>query len=411
MQGSLRKRSPAGGWEYIIDIGMAHAQRCQSCGKRFWVERRPKERCPQCAGKLSEADERRRQTKGGFRTRKDCQVAMTKAVAAVAAASFVPATHVTLREFLLTEWLPTIRGSLRETTYESYKGLCSDHIIPRLGCLKLQQLTASEINGLYAHLLQAGRVRGSGGLSASSVRRVHAALHRALRDAVRWGRLTVNPAAAVDPPKVSAEHEERTVWSAAQLAAFLESVRDDRLTALWRLLALTGMRRGEALGLEWGDLDMEASRLSICRALVPVNGVAHLCEPKTRQGRRTLALDRETLATLQAHAARQAAERSQAGAAWQSSDSVFVRPNGAQLEPYAVSKAFRNHLQAACLPAIRLHDLRHTYASLALASGINPRIVSGRLGHSTVAFTLDVYAHVLPQQDEAAAAAIAALLT
>jgi integrase len=410
MQGSLRRRSPGGSWEYLIDVGMARAQRCQRCGKRFWVERRPRDSCPKCGGELTEQDERRRQTKGGFATRRECQAAMSKALTSVAERTFVMATHVTVREFLLKEWLPTIRGTVRETTYASYQGLCELHIIPRLGSLQLQKLTAAEINGLYAHLLAAGRVQGEGGLSAASVRRVHAALRRACRDAVRWGRLTSNPAACADPPKVSAEHDERSVWTAEQLQAFLVSVRGDRLFALWRLLSMTGMRRGEALGLSWDDIDMEQGSLSIRRALVPVNGVARLCEPKTRRGRRTIALDPETLAALQAHAARQADERSAAGEAWSEEGYVFVRVNGRPLQPFAVTKTFHRHVRAACLPKIRLHDLRHTYATLALATGINPRIVSGRLGHSTVALTLDVYAHVLPQQDREAAVVIAGLL-
>jgi hypothetical protein len=115
--------------------------------------------------------------------------------------SFQRATRVTLREFLLDEWLPPIKGTLRPTTYESYRGLCADHTIPRLGAVPLQKLSASQINGVYAYLLQQGRVRPAGGLSSASVRRVHVALHRACRDAVRWGRLTVNPAACADLPK------------------------------------------------------------------------------------------------------------------------------------------------------------------------------------------------------------------
>ena len=225
------------------------------------------------------------------------------------------------------------------------------------------------------------------------MRRVHAALRRACRDAVRWGRLTANPAACADPPKASAEHAEQAVWNSEQLQGFLASVAGDRLFALWRLLAMTGMRRGEALGLRWEDLDMEQGSLSIRRALVPVDGVAQISEPKTRRGRRTIAIDPETLEALKAHAARQADERGASGEAWLESGYVFVRPSGEALQPFAVSKAFHQLSAAACLPQIRLHDLRHTYATLALATGINPRIVSGRLGHSTVALTLVAGTH------------------
>ena len=322
----------------------------------------------------------------------------------------MPPTRITVKAFLIGEWLPAVKGTLRPTTYASYTMLAKEHIIPRLGTLQLQKLTPASINALYAHLGEHGRVHGGGPLSASSVRRVHAVLHRACHDAVRWGRLTVNPVDAADPPKQSSEHTERPVWNAEQLSGFLAHVADDRLFALWRLLAMTGLRRGEALGLQWADVDMEAGAISIRRAWIPVNGIPQMSEPKTRRGRRTIALDPVTLAALKAHAARQADEQSDWQEAWVETGFVFTREDGQPLHPWHVSKAFRVHLKAAALPQIPLHSLRHSYATLALSSGVNPRIVSGRLGHSTVALTLDVYSHVLPQQDRDAAEAIADLL-
>jgi integrase len=182
------------------------------------------------------------------------------------------------------------------------------------------------------------------------------------------------------------------------------------LFALWRLLAMTGMRRGEALGLAWEDLDMEKGRLTIRRAWVPVNGVGQMSEPKTRRGRRTIALDPATLDDLRVHVARQADEQSRRDAAWNDSGLVFTGKDGQPLHPWAVSKAFRDLSRATMLPPIPLHGLRHSYATLALSSGVNPRIVSARLGHATVALTLDVYSHVLPQADQEAAERIAELL-
>jgi integrase/predicted RNA-binding Zn-ribbon protein involved in translation (DUF1610 family) len=410
MRGHIRHRGKAS-FEYIVDIGMASAQRCQACGRRFWVERKPRESCPKCGGQLVETEERRRAIKGGFGTQRECQAALNKILIAVEARSYAPPTRITVKHFLLDEWLPAVKGTLRPTTFASYTMLAQQHIVPRLGSLQLQKLNAAAINALYAYLLEEGRVRTKGGLSTSSVRRVHAVLHRACHDAVRWGRLTVNPVDAADPPKASAEHADRLpVWTAEQLSAFLASVADERLFALWRLLAMTGMRRGEALGLAWEDLDMEDSTVTIRRAWIPVNGVAQMSEPKTRRGRRTIALDPVTLQALKAHAARQADEQS----GWQEGSAeaglVFTRPDGRPLVPWAVSKAFRDQAKVAMLPSIPLHGLRHSYATLALATGINPRIVSARLGHATVALTLDVYSHVLPQADQEAAERIAGLL-
>ena len=410
MRGHIRRRGEHS-FEYIVDIGAAAAQRCQVCDRRFWIERKPKEACPKCGGVLLEAEERRRAIKGGYATRKECQAALSKVLVAVEARNFTPPTRITVKAFLLSEWLPTVKGTLRPTTYASYAMLAREHIIPRLGSLQLQKLSPAAINALYAHLSEHGRVHGGGPLSASSVSRVHAVLHRACHDAVRWGRLTVNPVAGADPPKASAEHHDRLpVWSAEQLSAFLASVADDHLFALWRVLAATGMRRGEALGLGWEDLDMEAGSVTIRRAWIPVDGVAQFSEPKSKRSRRTIALDPVTVEALKAHAAFQADEQStwREGAA--ETGLVFTRPDGRPLVPWAVSKAFRDHGRAALLPPIPLHGLRHTYATLALASGVNPRIVSGRLGHATVALTLDVYSHVLPQADREAALQIAALI-
>jgi integrase len=410
MRSSIRRRGKTS-FEYIVDIGTASAQRCRDCGRRFWVERKPREACAKCGGELAETEERRRAIKGGFATRKECQAALNKVLSAVEARTCTPPTRITLKAFLLSEWLPAVKGTLRPTTYASCTMLAQQHIIPRLGDLQLQRLTASAINALYAYLLEEGRVRSQGGLSPASVRRVHAVLHRACHDAVRWGRLTVNPVAAADSPKASAEHSDKLpVWTAEQLSAFLGSVADDRLFALWRLLAMTGMRRGEALGVAWEDLDMEAGRLTIRRAWVPVNGVGQMSEPRTRRGRRTIALDPATLQALKGHAARQADEQSQSVETWNDSGLVFTRETGQPLQPWVVSKAFRDLSKAAMLPPIPLHGLRHSYATLALASGVNPRIVSARLGHATVALTLDVYSHVLPQADQEAAERIAGLL-
>ncbi len=410
MRGHIRKRGEHS-YEYIVDVGTAEAQRCEACGRRFWVERKPKASCPRCGGTLTETEERRRAIKGGFATRKECEAALAKILAALEAQSFTPPTRVTVKQFLLQEWLPTAKGSLRPTTYASYAMLTREHVLPRLGALQLQKLTAAAINALYADLLENGRVHGQGGLSPSSVRRVHAVLHKACRDAVRWGRLANNPVACADPPRVSAGREDKLrVWNAEQLAAFLAAVANDRLFALWRVLAATGMRRGEALGLAWQAVDMEAGSVTIRRAWIPVNGVPQFSEPKSRRSRRTIALDAVTLDALQAHAARQADEQRRWREDLVERDLVFTRPDGRPLVPWTVSKAFREHGRGAMLPLIPLHGLRHGYATLALSSGVNPRIVSARLGHATVALTLDVYSHVLPQADREAAQSIAALL-
>ena len=151
MRGHIRRRGEHS-YEYIVDIGTATAQRCQVCKRRFWVERKPKECCPRCGGQLVETEERRRAIKGGFATRRECEAALAKVLTALETQSFTPPTRITVKAFLLGEWLPTVRGSLRPTTYASYAMLAREHIIPRLGSLQLQKLTPGAINALYAHL-------------------------------------------------------------------------------------------------------------------------------------------------------------------------------------------------------------------------------------------------------------------
>jgi integrase len=409
MRGHIRRRGDPGSWEYIIDVGMATAQRCQSCGKRFWTARKPKPACPKCGGQLLETEERRRKTQAGFATRKDAEAAMHKVMTAVEERSYVVPTRITVRHYLLKEWLPAIRGTVRPTTFASYATHVEGHIVPVLGSLQLVRLSAQAINAFYARLLENGRLQGKGSLSPATVRRVHATLHRALKDAVRWRRLAVNPVDAADPPRGQSRQRELPAWNAEQLAGFLSFVKDDRLFALWRLLAMTGCRRGEALGLAWNDLDLEADTITIRRALVPLGGQVQISEPKTARGRRRIALDPTTIEALKGHAARQADERS-ACEEWVESGYIFTTEGGQPLDPHRISKAFERQLREAALPRIPLHGLRHTYATLALSSGVNPRIVSGRLGHSTVALTLDIYFHVLPQADAEAADRIAALI-
>ena len=246
-------------------------------------------------------------------------------------------------------------------------------------------------------------------LTALSVRHVHAVLHRALKDAVRWGRLARNPADLADPPRVTARGHELRTWSAEQLAAFLNSQRTDGQYALWQVLAMTGLRRGEALGLRWRDVDLEAGRLCVRRSLVPEGSQVAFHEPKTARGRRVVALDPDTVAVLRDQAAQQLTDQS-ATENWDDTGLVFTNGAGQALHPWLVSRCFRAALKEAMLPDIRLHDLRHTHATLALQAGIHPKVVSERLGHATVAITLDTYSHAIPAMHEEAATRIAELV-
>jgi integrase len=409
MQGVVRQRRKGGLYEYILELGKQPAQRCTECSKRYWVDRKRLEKCPKCGGKLTDTEERRQKSLGGFRTKKEAQEALDKAKVAVAESRYVVTSNVTLRTFLEDEWLPTIKQTVRPSTYASYEGHVRNHLIPRLGSIQLRRLNAGTLNAHYAHLLAGGRVKGKSSLKPATVRRVHATLRRALHDAVRWQRLHHNPTQAADPPKASAEHNELPVWTKEELKKFLKSVRRDELYALWLMYTTTGMRRGEALGLQWSDVDLVGMSLSIQRSLVLVRGVRKESQPKTSRGRRTVALDPATVAALKAHRKKQAALKMKHRKVWQDGDWVFTTRKGTPLDGNKVYRRFIELSKAAELPKVRLHSLRHAYATVALGGGMNARDLSARLGHATVAFTLDVYSHAIPAVEEEAAVKVAAL--
>jgi len=190
----------------------------------------------------------------------------------------------------------------------------------------------------------------------------------------------------------------------------LQQVKDEHLSPLLHLLAVTGLRRGEALGLRWEDVDLEAARIPVRRALIPTSREDMVSEPKTAKGHRVVALDPTTVEVLKAQAARQLVEQAEWDEGWVESGLVFTAENGAALDPESVSRYWRQAVKKAMLPTIRLHDLRHTHATLALQAGIHPKVVSERLGHATVAITLDTYSHAIPALQEEAAALIAGLV-
>ena len=409
MQGHVRSRGK-GSWEYIADIGTGAAERCQKCRRRFWVERKPKGVCPRCGGRLIATEERRRQTKASFASRKEAQAALNKVLVEVEERSFVAAAKLTLGEYLKDEWLPAIEATLRPSSFRSYVQHVECHVCPHIGSVQLQKLSGSQINALYAKLALSGKQDGKTGLSPLSIRHVHAVLHRALKDAVRWERLTRSPIEAADPPSIRGDGtRELTTWSAEQLRAFLEATKAERLSPLWHLLAMTGLRRGEALGLRWEDVDLEAARISVRRALIPNGATVVVSEPKTAKGRRSVALDPETVAVLKRQAAQQLEDQTRAKH-WSETGLVFTKEDGAAWHPEVVSRFFRQAVTRSTLPAIRLHDLRHTHATLALRAGIHPKVVSERLGHATIAITLDTYSHAIPAMQEEAATLIAGLV-
>jgi integrase len=350
-------------------------------------------------------------SKGGFRTKREAQAALNEAKAALRAGTFVEPSRLTLGAFLTEQWLPTVRAVIRPTTWTTYRISSEAQVLPALGHVPLQALTAAHLNRLYADLAEHGRRDGRGGLRPKSVRHVHVLLHKALSDAMRWGLVARNVADAADPPRVP--RSERGVWSAKELRAFLEATSKDRLAVMWLLVATTGMRRGELLGLPWRALDLEATpgRLAVIQTVVVVDKQPVLgAEAKTASSHRQLALDPFTVAALKAHRVRQLEERLAWGPAWTDTGLVFTREDGQVLHPEHITKRFARLVRDAGLPPITLHGVRHSYATAALAAGEPLKVVSERLGHASTSITANLYQHVLPSMDERTANAVASLI-
>jgi len=347
---------------------------------------------------------------GGFRTKADALASLQEAQA-LSARGVTGAPPALMVATYLDVWLAERRlsGTIRETTATAYSVVIRSHLVPRLGGIALVRLGREHIAACYRDLRTAGRADGDmSGLSPKSVYNVHLVLRKALADAVDQGLLAVNPAArAMSAPLRSATMR---TWTGEEAAQFLAATMGLLDAALYRLALATGMRRGEVLGLRWRDLDMETSSLSVSQQLVRVGGAVRTGPPKTAASRRRIALDADTVETLRAHRRSQAAERLQTGRGQSADDLVFSRPDGGPRDPDVVSHAFRRLVMAAGLPGIRFHDLRHTHASLLLARGTNPKVVQERLGHASVAITLDLYSHVIPDLQTEAAAQIGAAL-
>jgi len=353
--------------------------------------------------------QRRKQTsKGGFRTKREALMALNEAQGALQRGLFVEPSRLTVEAFLTDHWLPAVEHGLRRSTLESYRSAIRTHIAPHFGEMRLQALTPDELNAFYGRLLREGRKDGRGGLSPKTVHNIHVLLHKALHDAVRWNYLPRNVAEFADPPRQTSAGKAMRVWTPQDLRAFLDFVEKDWLSAAWLLAANTGMRRGEVLGLRWQDIDFDRQRLSIRQTTISYQ--IEISEPKTARGRRSVALDTGTVAALRAHRAWQNQQKLMLGEAYRDAGLVFCRGDGLPVHPDRFTQMFDKHVKDSRLPRIRLHDLRHTHATLALAAGIHPKVVSERLGHSTVAFTMDIYSHAIPSMEAEAAEIIAKLV-
>jgi len=309
--------------------------------------------------------------------------------------TFVEPTRQFYSEYLDT-WLETaVKIRVRERTYRDYSEKVRLYIKPFLGDIRLPDLAPEHIQALYNDMLESGK-------SARTVRLTHTILKNALTQAVKWGKITRNPAELVEQPRQ--DRKEMKCLTPDQAAKFMEVAIYSPWKAFFSLLLASGMRPGEALGLKWTDIDFEKKRVTVNRSLTRKKGGGYeLQEPKTARSRRTIPLPATVIGDLRDHKQEQKVVKIDGF--------VFAAENG---EPMSDKNLFRRHfkplLKEAGLPGIRLYDLRHSCATLLLAAGENPKVVSERLGHASITLTLDTYSHVLPDMQEAAAEKLEGLL-
>jgi integrase len=347
---------------------------------------------------------RRRQLSRTVRgTKREAQQALTALVAEVNNGREVGA-DLTLSE-VLGRWLDLVAEDLSPTTLDEYRRIARVRIDPALGSARVRKLTARQLDAFYRSLLR------DAGLAPATIRQVHAVIRRALAQAVKWGWLRANPAVDASPPRL--RRQEVAPPGPADLEKLLSEAHryGPDFAALLRVLAATGMRRGEVCGLRWSDLDVTSRTLVVQRAVASVGGEIVEKDTKTHAARR-IALDDATLDALVAH--RRAMDERAAACGAVVADDAFMfstEPDcGRALHPDSVSTAFVRVRKRAGLDRVRLHDLRHMHATQLLAAGVPVRTVSGRLGHANAATTLNVYGHFLEPSDREAADVIGGLL-
>jgi integrase len=375
MKGHLRERSP-GRWAIVLDISDP------ATGKR-------KRRWHSFAG-----------------TKRQAQIECARLISELQGGTYLEPSKLTMAAYF-ARWLEHIRPQISPRTFERYSEIVTKNILPAVGGLLLSRLRPVQISEIYAKALTTGRKDGTGGLAPASVIYIHRVLKNALAQAVRWEMLSRNPADAVDPPK--GERPEMHALDTASAAALLEAVRPLRMFVPVMLALTCGMRRGEICALRWRSVDMGNAQIAVIGSVEQTR--QGIREKATKNGRaRTVAMTTLAVDELRRHKVRQAEELLRFGIRQSDDTHVVAQADGQPLKPNSLTHEFARFIAGTTLPRVRFHDLRHSHATHLLASGVHPKIAQERLGHSSIAITLDLYSHVLPGMQEDAASRVDAVL-
>jgi integrase len=331
---------------------------------------------------------------------KDAQKELTRLLGAADADALPDPTRVTVGEYIRT-WLSSAH-EVSPKTLERYGELAEKQIIPHLGATPLQKLKPEAVTMWHVTLLESG-------LSARTVGHAHRLLRLILARAVKNNTLTRNVATIHSPPKV--EEREVPILPVEQIPAILEALEGHMLHPIVSLALATGMRRGELLALQWGDVDLGAGTLSVKQSLEETKAGLRVKPPKTKKGRRKISLPPDTVAMLRAHKVKQMETRLVLGMGKPDETTLVLSDiEGRLISPHSVSRAWRMACKTRKLPRVPFHALRHTHVSVLIGKGVDILTISRRLGHSKASVTLDVYGHLIDGADEAAAKAIGEVL-
>jgi integrase len=366
-------------------------------GKRVWVEGR------------------------SFPTLREAKAELVRMAAALQAGTFVAPSSMTVSEYVETHWLPMMQHQIKRTTATNYERNWRRHIKPVIGELRLQGVLPLHLDALYGDLsiervVEVTKPDGSTvkrtqrALKNKTIKNVHLQISKIFRDAERSELVPRNPADRANPPRVmTSPDDEIKAWDAEELQIFHRHIGGDRWYPAMRLASMTGMRRGEVLGLRWMDLDFDRGSLAVRQAIVAAGYGTYVDTPKSHRPR-TIDLDPITLKALRGRRKQQLEERVAAGSDYFTSDLVFTRADGSLVHPDTFTQAFDRKVEQTGLRRITLHGLRHTHATLLLKAGVPVQVVSQRLGHSDPGFTLRQYGHVLPSMQADAVSKIAAMV-
>ena len=335
-------------------------------------------------------------------TKKEAEKRLAELLHQIDTGTYMKPAKTTLAEFLQRWLMDYVWPNLAPRTAEGYDSIIRQHLIPGIGAIPLIKLNPEQLQRYYSEKLANGRCDGQGALGRTTVSHHHTCLHRALSMALKWGLISRNPADAVTPPRP--QRPEIQTMNENEVQTFLKTAKETPYHALFYLALFTGMRRSELLALRWRDVNLDMCEVSVTRSLHLLrDGTITIQQPKTARAHRQVALPPSATLMLKEYKEQQALEYSMLGVSLKDNGLVFSHHDGRPLLPNSVSHAWVKIVKRAGLKHFRMHDARHTHASLLLKQNVHPKVVQERLGHATISTTLDLYSHVAPGLQEAAA--------